>query len=130
MAALPVLRRLHQGADDFAAAVVADLDQPRAFLAVVVGAPVEVMAGNHLAAGDAAAALGGAFPGGKPAEEALGLGLGNQAIAAGAALPRRLGVQHVQPAAIALVLGADRRSEARRVGKACDSMGRTRWATT
>src|SRR3546814_4798021 len=37
MAALPVLRRLHQGADDFAAAVVADLDQPRAFLAVVVG---------------------------------------------------------------------------------------------
>src|SRR3546814_2408058 len=36
MAALPVLRRLHQGADDFAAAVVADLDQPRAFLAVVV----------------------------------------------------------------------------------------------
>src|SRR3546814_9468389 len=46
MAALPVLRRLHQGADDFAAAVVADLDQPRAFLAVVVGAPVEVMAGR------------------------------------------------------------------------------------
>src|SRR3546814_4397130 len=66
------------------------------------------MAGNHLAAGDAAAALGGAFPGGKPAEEALGLGLGNQAIAAGAALPRRLGVQHVQPAEIDLVLGADR----------------------
>src|SRR3546814_6624891 len=66
------------------------------------------MAGNHLAAGDAAAALGGAFPGGKPAEEALVLGLGNQAIAAGAALPRRLGVQHVQPAEIDLVLGADR----------------------
>src|SRR3546814_14439612 len=108
MAALPVLRRLHQGADDFAAAVVADLDQPRAFLAVVVGAPVEVMAGHHLAAGDAAAALGGAFPGGKPAEEALRLGLGTPAIAAGAALPRRLRLQHVQPAAIALVLSATR----------------------
>src|SRR3546814_13731174 len=75
MAALPVLRRLHQGADDFAAAVVADLDQPRAFLAVVVGAPVEVMAGHHLAAGDAAPALGGAFPGGTTTEEALDLGL-------------------------------------------------------
>src|SRR3546814_14462670 len=64
--------------------------------------------GNRRAAGEAAAALGGAFPGGKPAEEALGLGLGKQAIAAGAALPRRLGVQHVQPAEIDLVLGADR----------------------
>src|SRR3546814_16971860 len=98
MAALPVLRRLHQGADDFAAAVVADLDQPRAFLAVVVGAPVEVMAGNHLAAGDAAAAPGGAFPGGKPAEEALGPGLGHTAQAAGAALPHPPGVQNEQPA--------------------------------
>src|SRR3546814_14415957 len=97
MAALPVLRRLHQGADDFAAAVVADLDQPRAFLAVVVGAPVAVMAGTHLAAGAAAAALGGAFPGGKPAEAALGLGLGTPAIAAGAALPRRPAVQPVPP---------------------------------